>query len=129
MFWNFFPFDMFVWGYLKYILNNIFFWAYPLVEPFAIAWNFIPDTSIFIVWLAVDLIILISGSICIFDLTGMTLLSYFYFSALPNEFIEFMTIVLGGIAAGIIYGLTGGTWDFDKLGVGAWLTSTTTTTT
>tara|TARA_B110001450_G_C17217690_1_gene318054 strand:- start:82 stop:507 length:426 start_codon:yes stop_codon:yes gene_type:complete len=126
LFWNFFPFDMFVWGYLKYILNNVFWWAYPFFEPFALAWNFIPDTSIFIVWLAVTLVIFTSGLICLFDLIMMTILEYFYFTALPNEFWEFIIIVLGLIAVGVIYGLTGGSYDFNKLATGAWLTTTTT---
>ena len=128
-FWNFFPFDMFIWGFLKYILNNIFFWAYPITEPFALVWNFIPDTSIFIVWLAVTLVIVTSGLICVFDIIAMTALEYFYFSALPNEFIEFLLIVGGLIAVGVIYGLTGGSFNFEKLAAGAWLTTTSTTTT
>ena len=125
MFWNFFPFDMFVWGFAKYIGNSFFFWAYPFVEPLALAWNFIPDTSIFIIWLALDIVIALSGAIFLFDIIAMTILEYFYLTALPDWFIAFLISLLGFVAVGIIFGLTGGTFSFSNLGTGAWLTTST----
>ena len=117
---------MFVWSFVKYFGNSLLFWLYPIVEPFAIIWNFIPDTSIFILWLAVDLIIAVSGAIMLFDIVVMSILAYFYITALPDWFI----LEVGGTTAvSVIYGLTGGSFDFNKLGTGAWLTTTTTTST
>ena len=125
MFWNFFPFDMFTLGFAKYTGNTFFFWAYPVVEPLAIVWNFIPETSIFIIWLALDIVIAVSGAIFLFDLIVMTILEYFYISALPDWFIAWLIAVAGFVAIGIIGGLTGGTFSFTNLGTSAWLTTST----
>ena len=62
----------------------------------------------------------------VFDIVVMTIIAYFYATALPDWLIYDVT---GITTLSIISGLTGGSFDFNKLGVGAWLKPTTTTTT
>ena len=118
MLWNFFPFDLILWWPLKFLLNVIVFPLWIISFPFYEAWNLLPNSAGMLLWLVCTILF---WPVLIFFIAFLSIFltfTYFFTTSLPDLFVIVTTTVT---SVGIIAGLTGGTFNFDKLGKNAWL--------
>ena len=122
IFWNFWPFEWFVWWPVKVILNFFSFPFYILFLAFIEIWNFVPDVFGMLLWVWIVLLglpLTIVGIIlCLIYLVIMT---YFYVTALPEIVIIEALAVVGGGIAGLLYLLTEYVFDWTTMPSSAWL--------
>ena len=118
MLWNFFPFDLVLWWPIKALLNAVLFPLWIISFPFYELWNFLPNSAWMLLWLVCSILFWPVLIFLIFLTTVFLTFTYFFTTSLPDLFVVVTTTVL---TVGIIAGLTGGTFNFDKLGKNAWL--------
>ena len=117
--WNFWPFNSLFWAIFKVPANGILFFFWIFSVPFYYVWNFIPDTIGFTMWFISFNILTPSFGLMLFFGGSFWLLTWLFCSSLPDLY--WGTALLATLI-GIIGGLTGGSFDFEKLGKDAWLT-------
>ena len=116
--WNFFPLDLILWWPLKALLNMLVFPVWILSVPFYEIWNFLPTSAGIVLWILCTALFPIVVVFFIFFSAVFLGFTYLFTTSLPDLFVVFTTSVT---AAGVIAGLTGGTFNFEKLGENAWL--------
>ena len=118
MIWNFFPLDLILWWPIKAILNTVLFPLWIISFPFYELWNFLPNSAGMLLWVVCSVLFWPVLGFLLF-LTGVFLtFTYLFTTSLPDLFVVVTTTVT---SVGVIAGLTGGTFNFDKLGKNAWL--------
>tara|TARA_B110000285_G_C14697826_1_gene412062 strand:- start:120 stop:485 length:366 start_codon:yes stop_codon:yes gene_type:complete len=118
MLWNFFPFDLVLWWPLKAGLNLLLFPFWIISIPFYEFWNLLPNTAGMLLWVVCSVLFWPILFFFFFLLGIFLAFTYFFTTSLPDLFVVTSTTVFTII---LIAGLTGGTFNFDKLGEKAWL--------
>ena len=105
--WNFWPLDLFFWWPLKVALNFLFFPFWFPTIPFYETWNLLPTIGGLFFWFF--LVVSLPPTLFLFVVSGafLFLQSWFYFTSLPDLFVIFVGLIIGGAATGILYGMTG----------------------
>ena len=106
IFWNFFPFDFFIWAPAKWLLNIVTFTFWLPSIPVYEIYNIFPYTFLMAYWFFSGLAMIMLFMV-LMAISGMwVFLTYLYGTSLPDQItVPIILTIVGSIVFGIVAGV------------------------